>query len=462
MVEALAYTVGPNIVFGAGQYQPHGEGGKRLLGHELTHVVQQGGQVPTARELRIGPSDDVQEREADRTSRALVTSHTPITDLTRTTSQTLASGESNAPQRLSAGRPRSGPVLVQRQAGGGGGGGAASASPCSIPAGCPADFCTPMNKTLALSERAVLTPGLLAGIAVAVSPRVVSLWSQYIDGGSAPQDLSTQFGGDFTKSATTSITTDFLVGALKTNLETSPPTFPVGKDTVSVDLPPRIGSQIAEIGDPGSANKMDFNVIGEIPGNIAGGIGKDQTTCKVGAMPSPFNDDRTAAGTAEVKHNADDTLGVVPSLDFTVQDTIDLCPGNCGAPKEQLATVPMSRWEATGISGDVPFTVKFPAPARSITTAKVTPLTPTPTPAPPAPAAVPITGEVTASALQIRTTPSTSATVVGSYPRGAPIIILCETTGTNVEGSTTWDQTDRGFVSDHYVHRTGAGAPPAC
>ncbi|MEP6844390.1 MAG: DUF4157 domain-containing protein [Panacibacter sp.] len=41
-VNALAYTSGNNIVFNNGQYSPQTDSGKRLLGHELTHVVQQG------------------------------------------------------------------------------------------------------------------------------------------------------------------------------------------------------------------------------------------------------------------------------------------------------------------------------------------------------------------------------------------------------------------------------------
>jgi hypothetical protein len=41
-VNALAYTSGNNIVFNSGQYSPNTDSGKRLLGHELTHVVQQG------------------------------------------------------------------------------------------------------------------------------------------------------------------------------------------------------------------------------------------------------------------------------------------------------------------------------------------------------------------------------------------------------------------------------------
>lgn len=41
-VNALAYTVGRNVVFGARQYVPGTTTGQRLLAHELTHVVQQG------------------------------------------------------------------------------------------------------------------------------------------------------------------------------------------------------------------------------------------------------------------------------------------------------------------------------------------------------------------------------------------------------------------------------------
>ena len=40
-VSALAYTVGPDIVFAAGRYAPAAPEGRRLLAHELTHVVQQ-------------------------------------------------------------------------------------------------------------------------------------------------------------------------------------------------------------------------------------------------------------------------------------------------------------------------------------------------------------------------------------------------------------------------------------
>jgi hypothetical protein len=66
-VGALAYTVGNNVVFGAGRYSPANSGGRRLLAHELTHVVQQRHEsVPSPQyRLEIGPSQDRYEREAD-------------------------------------------------------------------------------------------------------------------------------------------------------------------------------------------------------------------------------------------------------------------------------------------------------------------------------------------------------------------------------------------------------------
>ena len=44
-LNADAYTVGQDIVFGAGRFAPHTGKGRRLIAHELTHVVQQSGGV---------------------------------------------------------------------------------------------------------------------------------------------------------------------------------------------------------------------------------------------------------------------------------------------------------------------------------------------------------------------------------------------------------------------------------
>lgn len=57
-VNARAYTVGRDVVFGAGQYAPQSSSGRRLIAHELTHVVQQGAAGRTSRSpqsLRSAP-----------------------------------------------------------------------------------------------------------------------------------------------------------------------------------------------------------------------------------------------------------------------------------------------------------------------------------------------------------------------------------------------------------------------
>lgn len=68
-VGAMAYTVGDRVVFGAGRFAPGTAGGRRLLAHELAHVVQQGGAVASWRPgtpLPVGRADDPAEAEADR------------------------------------------------------------------------------------------------------------------------------------------------------------------------------------------------------------------------------------------------------------------------------------------------------------------------------------------------------------------------------------------------------------
>ncbi|MDY6912510.1 MAG: DUF4157 domain-containing protein, partial [Chloroflexota bacterium] len=49
-LNARAFTIGQDIFFRSGGYQPETEDGRKLLGHEMTHVVQQGG-APVSRKL---------------------------------------------------------------------------------------------------------------------------------------------------------------------------------------------------------------------------------------------------------------------------------------------------------------------------------------------------------------------------------------------------------------------------
>jgi hypothetical protein len=74
-VGASAYTVGPHIVFGTGRYGWRTPQERDLLGHELTHVVQQRGAVPVPAALATGTA--AAEREADHVSHRLALGSAP-------------------------------------------------------------------------------------------------------------------------------------------------------------------------------------------------------------------------------------------------------------------------------------------------------------------------------------------------------------------------------------------------
>jgi hypothetical protein len=63
-VNALAYTVGPDVAFAASQYSPATSRGRQLLGHELAHVVQQGNSSGSLSGRSV--PGDLMEREADK------------------------------------------------------------------------------------------------------------------------------------------------------------------------------------------------------------------------------------------------------------------------------------------------------------------------------------------------------------------------------------------------------------
>ena len=60
-VNAHAYTIGHNLVFGAGKFAPGTLEGRRLLAHELTHVVQQSG----AASFRLQQAPDKEKKRRD-------------------------------------------------------------------------------------------------------------------------------------------------------------------------------------------------------------------------------------------------------------------------------------------------------------------------------------------------------------------------------------------------------------
>jgi Domain of unknown function (DUF4157) len=72
-VGAKAYTMGQNIHFGAGHYDPSSSAGEHLLAHEVAHTVQQqGGSSTRQNKLEVSGPQDAAEHEADHAADAMV------------------------------------------------------------------------------------------------------------------------------------------------------------------------------------------------------------------------------------------------------------------------------------------------------------------------------------------------------------------------------------------------------
>jgi Domain of unknown function (DUF4157) len=69
-VDALAYTVGQDVVLGRGQHTPATPAGRQLLAHELTHTLQQSEASAVSREgLIVSAPGDAAEWQADEVAR---------------------------------------------------------------------------------------------------------------------------------------------------------------------------------------------------------------------------------------------------------------------------------------------------------------------------------------------------------------------------------------------------------
>ena len=75
-IGARAFTLNRTIVFGVGEYAPQTESGRRLLAHELTHVVQQ--QAVPHRRGEVGQASDAYEQQADAAANNVMTGRRPV------------------------------------------------------------------------------------------------------------------------------------------------------------------------------------------------------------------------------------------------------------------------------------------------------------------------------------------------------------------------------------------------
>ncbi|WP_088240836.1 DUF4157 domain-containing protein [Calothrix rhizosoleniae] len=77
-IDALAYTVGENVVFGQGQYAPKNNSGKQLLAHELSHVVQQSNSIfSNSSPLAIDEAGSKFEAQAEQSANQVIHGSVP-------------------------------------------------------------------------------------------------------------------------------------------------------------------------------------------------------------------------------------------------------------------------------------------------------------------------------------------------------------------------------------------------
>jgi hypothetical protein len=78
-IDARAYTLGHEVVFGGGEYTPQTHAGRRVLAHELAHVAAQGSARIAPRDAVIGGAGDPAETAADTTADRAMSGNPPVT-----------------------------------------------------------------------------------------------------------------------------------------------------------------------------------------------------------------------------------------------------------------------------------------------------------------------------------------------------------------------------------------------
>lgn len=92
MINALAYTVGQHVVFASGQLKEQTLPGRRIIAHELTHVVQQDTVAKTSKSLSISQKSPRSEHEA-QTANASIEADNMLNPIHERISPTLQKSE---------------------------------------------------------------------------------------------------------------------------------------------------------------------------------------------------------------------------------------------------------------------------------------------------------------------------------------------------------------------------------
>jgi|APLak6261663543_1056040.scaffolds.fasta_scaffold00138_5 hypothetical protein len=423
---ARAYTLGNNVVFGAGEYQPDTLQGKRLLAHELTHTLQQGGargsiqrscgveEIGTPAGCTSNPME-VAERprylfsvncddfltgnELDLRRDAEAIQNGEEVELHGLSSEegaeefnmnlscaralkaksvvedVLGARVITATLRIYSHGSQPGDravnrsvALVRRAASG------PEPEPPPVQASPPAKdpyydpvpgenvcsdstFCTPYSSPAEIaSARSYLLSYFIPVLEGLFGADVGALWRAYLarrPGDSLSPRIFDTPGNSIYEAFSTN---NYIHDEVDNVLALIADRLSRGYGNVTQPLENFIDPPEKEL-------STDFANAFTIPGNIAGGIGS-----------SDAGMDRRRITWGNVSFDITELpLGkrlvtIEAFVNFEVKDAIDFCPGQCGAILEKtLATIKMSRLEASGEAYDVPFIVRFPGPKKTKT-----------------------------------------------------------------------------------------------
>lgn len=343
-VGALAYTVGSHIVFGAGQHAPHSAIGRRLIAHELAHIVQQ----------QAHPTECV-HRQKLIASKAEQSNCGPGTD-----------------------------------------------NRFCLPIPGPHEPCKPfdtLDHALSVWANDSATIPLIAAAATRCN-EVKPVWDTYFAASSTPfafsnpsscvvkAALTDPQGSEVSKRAAQFHLKDILDNLPFTLRTVSPKPFSLGGPMAELRLP--LEDAIGLHGPSYLHPNIVFNDPFNAAANIAGAVGSRGEGSDIFG-----DDDRQIGGNVIIEVNAIDPMSgamrgqVRWQPHIHVKDTVDFCPGNLGNSFQRPYTLSMSKLEAMGLTRDVPITIDYDLDIQQANFDGVVPiigpLSPRPVPTPPIP-----------------------------------------------------------------------------
>ncbi len=390
-LNANAYTSGHRIVFGAGQFAPATQAGRRLIAHELTHVVQQKGgglgaiiQRDTPHPPPVEP--DFDEEVLKELQRLPAAEEKGISEQERRRRVQVLADRRERLAVLFAKLPpakadriyerlrvrRTGDVLSERfhdilatatrkdllQVIG------LQHALASETVPDPGDFCRPFSKReidqgLDFEYANAMDRFVNGDLREFFGDEAAGLYDKYLT--STKPNVSPVI---FDKPGSELVQSFINHEATAKRQEELAAIFEKNLPNNCGQLPPNVWVEIPAAGlIPREELKVGFSFSGvtTIPGIVAGGIssGAGSVDSRTVSVKQVLLQRKEVAGQTT-------GLQMQAHFHFVVEDAVDFCPGNMGSFFATYITIPLSRLEASGMAFSVPFVVRYDGPVLDI------------------------------------------------------------------------------------------------